>query len=524
MYANRTCSSQSVLGFSSFFSSGICVFDSGAGCGCGCCANAGETAAAAKTAMAVTILTNVMASPLPSSLLRRDGVQTALSPCSPVRIRIASSRRDTNTLPSPIDPVLAAPAMSVTTLSTSPSGTTTSTFIFGRKSTVYSPPRYISVWPFCRPKPRTSLTVMPTTPAAVSASLTSSSLNGLMIASIFVIAASRSVTALGRHHSRHHRLRFAGDAVTTETVHQGAWTLDLGITVAAHLRHVEAFEFDLWTDPHAEGEIVGLEERVRGNKDEPETRERADDLGNELARPAVEQSAHRSLDAVEPVPVRPVGKEAHAEDAPGPARAVHGNRADRIVDLQRALDVEHGPAHEHAGDGADHERPEAGDERARSRDGHQARQHAVDQHRGIGLAVDGPHVEHRGDRAGSAGQHRVHGDDGDAQIGAGKGAARVETEPAEGEDEAAEGRHRDVVAGDRVGGAVLVVLADARAQHHRARQRGHATDHVDDGRAGEVDVAVAEAEVLAQLGEPAAAPHPVGEQRVREHRDEEAED
>ncbi len=78
--------------------------------------------------------------------------------------------------------------MSVTTLSTSPSGTTTSTFIFGRKSTVYSPPRYISVWPFCRPKPRTSLTVMPTTPAAVSASFTSSSLNGLMIASIFVIA------------------------------------------------------------------------------------------------------------------------------------------------------------------------------------------------------------------------------------------------------------------------------------------------------------------------------------------------
>src|SRR5207244_5845613 len=40
---------------------------------------------------------------------------------------------------------------------------------------------------FCRPKPRTSDTVMPMTPMEVSASLTSSSLNGLMIASIFFI-------------------------------------------------------------------------------------------------------------------------------------------------------------------------------------------------------------------------------------------------------------------------------------------------------------------------------------------------
>src|SRR2546425_856218 len=39
-----------------------------------------------------------------------------------------------------------------------------------------------------RPKPRTSVTVMPTTPSSVSASFTSSSLNGLMMASIFFIS------------------------------------------------------------------------------------------------------------------------------------------------------------------------------------------------------------------------------------------------------------------------------------------------------------------------------------------------
>src|SRR5208337_1023364 len=65
------------------------------------------------------------------------------------------------------------------------SGTTTSTLILGTKSTSYSVPRYISVWPFWRPKPRTSVTVMPATPHSVRAALTSSSLKWRMIASTF---------------------------------------------------------------------------------------------------------------------------------------------------------------------------------------------------------------------------------------------------------------------------------------------------------------------------------------------------
>src|SRR5437867_2030926 len=102
-------------------------------------------------------------------------------------MRMAVSTGVTKILPSPMLPVLAAAATTSATLSTNWSGTTTSILIFGRKSTVYSPPRYSSVCPFCRPKPRTSDTVMPITPMPVSASLTSSSLNGLMIASIFFI-------------------------------------------------------------------------------------------------------------------------------------------------------------------------------------------------------------------------------------------------------------------------------------------------------------------------------------------------
>src|SRR6187431_2202657 len=68
------------------------------------------------------------------------------------------------------------------TRSTRSSATAASILTLGRKSTTYSAPRYSSVWPFWRPKPLTSVTVMPCTPMAERASRTSSSLNGLMMA------------------------------------------------------------------------------------------------------------------------------------------------------------------------------------------------------------------------------------------------------------------------------------------------------------------------------------------------------
>src|SRR2546427_577911 len=69
------------------------------------------------------------------------GAQTADSPVSPVRMRIDSLIGSTNTLPSPMEPVFAAPTIVETILSTMLSATTTSIFTLGRKSTVYSEPR-----------------------------------------------------------------------------------------------------------------------------------------------------------------------------------------------------------------------------------------------------------------------------------------------------------------------------------------------------------------------------------------------
>src|SRR5690606_26421367 len=80
--------------------------------------------------------------------------------------------------------------------------TAASIFTLGRKSTTYSAPRYSSVWPFCRPKPLTSVTVIPCTPIAESASRTSSSLNGLMMALTIFICAPPSERPADRQHER----------------------------------------------------------------------------------------------------------------------------------------------------------------------------------------------------------------------------------------------------------------------------------------------------------------------------------
>src|SRR5210317_796798 len=108
--------------------------------------------------------------------------QSALSPVSPVRMRQTWSIVVTKILPSPTLPVLAASTIASTTRSTRSSETDTSLLAFGRKSTTYSAPRYNSVWPRWRPKPLTSLTVMPWIPTSPSALRTSSRRKGFTMA------------------------------------------------------------------------------------------------------------------------------------------------------------------------------------------------------------------------------------------------------------------------------------------------------------------------------------------------------
>src|SRR6185312_10911871 len=119
------------------------------------------------------------------SVPRGRRVYSASGPRSPVRMRMTSSTVETKILPSPMRPVRAACWMASQARSTWLSSSTISSFTLGRKSTTYSAPRYSSVCPFWRPNPFASITVIPFSPISFRSSFTSSSLKGLMIASIF---------------------------------------------------------------------------------------------------------------------------------------------------------------------------------------------------------------------------------------------------------------------------------------------------------------------------------------------------
>lgn len=117
--------------------------------------------------------------------------QSASDPRSPVRILITSSTGRTKIFPSPISPVRALCIIVSTTLSTSVSSTTIISSTFGSRSIWYSRPRYISVIPFCLPRPFTSVIVMLWCPTSSSADLTTSSLVRRNSATIFFTYTSR---------------------------------------------------------------------------------------------------------------------------------------------------------------------------------------------------------------------------------------------------------------------------------------------------------------------------------------------
>ena len=94
------------------------------------------------------------------------------------------------------------------------------------------------------------------------------------------------------------------------------------------------------------------------HEDEAEQRRDANQLRDQLAGVAVEQAGHRAGHAVPGAAVvaLAVGEEPDGDDAPDAVGAVHRDRADRVVQLQHALDELAREAHEHAGDQADDRR------------------------------------------------------------------------------------------------------------------------------------------------------------------------
>src|SRR5437899_231894 len=236
--------------------------------------------------------------------------QIARFPRSPVRSRTASTTSSTKIFPSPRFPVRAVRSMASIACPTRSSWMTTSIFAFGTKSTMYSAPRYSSLWPFWRPKPFTSLTVMPLTPTELRASFTSSTREGRMIASIFFISAL-SQRAHQRAAASARRLvarKLLADHRTAEHVR-----------VLRVLRKIQSGDFVVLAYAHADQRVDDLQDHVRHRRGQRDGREHRQQLRPELAGIAVEQAV--GAPAVDRLP----GKEAGGERAPGAAHAVHAH-------------------------------------------------------------------------------------------------------------------------------------------------------------------------------------------------------
>src|SRR5262245_36502933 len=203
---------------------------------------------------------------------------------------------------------------------------------------------------------------------------------------------------------------------------------------------------------------------------------------------------------------------------------MHGNRSNRIIDFKASVNEFDAQTNQHSSDNTDDGGANCAYKSARRRNSDQARQQTVAGHRGIRFSIPDPHVENRSERPSATGKHRVYGNRTDAQCsvtGSGKRAARIEAEPAKGENETPRQHENDVMPRYRVWPTITVVFADTWSDNHRYRQSGETTDCVHDTRPRKITVTLTQAEVRAQLRQPAAAPCPIGEDWIgdRTHED-----
>ena len=123
----------------------------------------------------------------------------------------------------------------------------------------------------------------------------------------------------------------------------------------------------------------------------------------------------------------------HTEDA---ADAVHGDRAHRVVDALALEEQDRLDDDDRSDDADDRGRPRL-HERTRRRDRHQAGEHAVRHHAGVGLPEPLHGVEHAHRRPERRRDGGVRRHEREAHVGGRERRRRVEPEPAEQQDEGA---------------------------------------------------------------------------------------
>ena len=188
---------------------------------------------------------------------------------------------------------------------------------------------------------------------------------------------------------------------------------------------------------------------------------------------------------------------------------MRGNRAHDVVDLPVLQHLQAERAHE-AADGADDDRPMVFDDVRPGGDGDEAADGAVQHREQVHAPENGLRGEKDGDatrrrREICADEHVAHRHRIDRALDHEHRAA-VEPEPAEPQDEDAQGDQRDVGGRRGLDAAVFAELPAPRAYDDYARKRRPSPGRVHDGGTGEI--------AEAQLGEPASAPRPGAHQRV----------
>ena len=276
----------------------------------------------------------------------------------------------------------------------------------------------------------------------------------------------------------------------------------------AVLVDVQAVDLHLRGDAQADGLVNDLEDDEHHDDNVGIHADQTQQLGAQLCQTAaVEETCVLSVGTG--------GEQAHRNGAPDAVGKVDRNRTYGVIhlgDIVEELDAQH---HQEAGHKADEKCAEGRNGVTSGGDGHQTGQRTVQGHGDIGLAVTQPGEDHGhtgGHRSGQVGVEADQTGHGHGSVGGqAQGRAAVEAEPAEPQDEHAQGTGCQVVAGDGVGLAVLVVLADAGAQHPGTQQGDDAAHVVHGCGTGKV----MEAHAL----QPAAAPHPVAADGVDHQRD-----
>ena len=204
------------------------------------------------------------------------------------------------------------------------------------------------------------------------------------------------------------------------------------------------------------------------------------------------------------------GEETGKDGTQSTANTVNGYGTDRIIDLNYLIEELNSKNNHNTENGTHDSSTQRRNSITASGNANQACQGSIVGHGNIRLAVANPGEDQghtAGYRSGQIGVEENQTGAGNRFVGIhGHGGSTVEAEPAEPQNENPKGSSGQIMAQNRLGLSILVVLANPGSKHPGTDTGAHAANHMDCGGTGKI--------MEAQLAQPAAAPDPVAGNRI----------